>query len=91
LFFFLLVVGVVTGLRIVHPHERLAVYRDGRFSRLIEPGLHWRVPFTASAERLDLDKVLPHWRELDAGEIRRLLTAQLESGASQGGSQKRVD
>ena len=79
--FVLVVAYVVLGLRVVHPHERIAVFRAGRFSHLIEPGLHWRNPLsgTSGQVRLDLDQVLPDWRGRDLLEIRNWLSESLAS------------
>lgn len=61
----------------VADHERLVVFRFGKYSGILEPGYSITLPFADTVRRVDLDRELPHWRSLSALEIRNAIEERL--------------
>jgi len=66
----LAVIFASLGFRRVEEGERLAVYRLGKFSHLERPGEAWVIPFVDRTVRVNLDAVVPGWRDLDSETLR---------------------
>ncbi len=62
----LVLVLLLSSLRVVGDHERLAIVRLGRYLGLKGPGLVLVVPGIDRGIRLDLDRDIPDWRALSA-------------------------
>ncbi len=60
---------LLTGLRVVRQHERLAVIRLGRYIGLKGPGLVFVLPAIDKAIRLNLDRDIPGWRSLSSESL----------------------
>ncbi len=63
-----LVFGLL-GLRIVPEGHRMIVWRRGRFSGVVGPGLMWVVPLIHKTRRIHLDSEIPNWGSLTKGQL----------------------
>ena len=68
------------GLRIIEEPERLVVFRLGRPSTVLHPGLRWVVPFVDKAIRVNLGRALPAWETLADSEVDEQLIALARTG-----------
>jgi len=58
-------------LRVFREYERAAVFRLGRFQGIVGPGLVFSIPIIDRMVIVNLDKVIPEWRGLSAGDLTR--------------------
>ena len=64
------------GIRKVAAHERLAVFRLGRFIHIHGAGRHWIIPFIDKTHRFDLNRDLPDWQDLSNLQIYEALSEE---------------
>jgi regulator of protease activity HflC (stomatin/prohibitin superfamily) len=69
IFWLMLVLVGVLAVRVVKEHQRLAVFRLGRFVGVRGPGVVWVLPLVEKADVVDLNKWVPDWRTLSPGEL----------------------
>ncbi len=89
----LIIFGVVTcvallsSTRVVREHERLAVFRLGRFHRVSGPGVVVLIPAADRGIRINLERQLPGWQSMSEWElsesIRQLAQEELGKGLNQ--------
>lgn len=81
--FALMVLVVFKALVMVSPTERAAIFRLGRYQRLLSPGLHIHIPFIDLVNKVDLVKSIPGWqtftpRELESAVVSFVLLGRVD-------------
>lgn len=68
------------GLHIVREnHQRLIIYRMGKFTRIAGPGTVFLIPHIDQATKIDLNKSIPHWSTLSKEQLEEEIKAGILS------------
>ena len=70
-----LIIAVLIGfsVRLVGPEQRGAVFRLGRFERVVGPGITFIVPTVDRLFKVDLHARVPDWQELSTERLNHLV------------------
>jgi len=66
---FILIVLLASGGSIIREDERAAVFRLGRFHKILKPGLRFSIPLAEKKVFVHLPTHLPSWRGLSNEEV----------------------
>ncbi len=71
----LVVMFLVPSIKFLRGHERMAVFRLGRFFRIVGPGFVFLIPMVDKGVRVNLSEKIPGWQALSRDELDRRITA----------------
>lgn len=78
-FILVLIIFLASGIRNVKEHERLAVYRLGRFLKIVGPGLVLIIPVIDKVVRVNLSEEVPRWQQLSKVKLEEKIKPLVES------------
>ncbi len=87
--FALAVIFLAPSIKILRAYERMAVFRLGRFFRVVGPGVLFLLPVIDKGVRVNLEENISGWRALSKAELDQRVAALVlgkgEAGSAPGG------
>jgi len=68
---------VVSSVRVAPEFVRFAVYRQGRFRKVIGPGIFMIIPIVDRLVRFKLDESMPDWASMSFDQARQYVDQQV--------------
>jgi regulator of protease activity HflC (stomatin/prohibitin superfamily) len=65
----LMILFFVSSIRILKESQRAAIFRLGQFVAVTGPGIIFMMPIVEKSKVVDLNKLIPEWRELSKTEL----------------------
>jgi regulator of protease activity HflC (stomatin/prohibitin superfamily) len=73
---FVILAGVILiSVKILREDERLAIFRSGRFFKIVGPGLAFIIPIIDRGMKINISENIPCWRALSKIELQEKIKA----------------
>ncbi len=71
------------AVQVVREDQRVAVFRRGRYHRILNPGIGFLIPFIETPLRINLDQSIPRWRMLSSNYVDKAVREYIHSTESE--------